>query len=187
MAMRRKKWLLTFLLLMGAGFLAAFLLNAGSFLTVEEPPEPSDVIVILSPGTERIEAGVKLWEEGYAENVILSRANTGTFTVQEAINEGIPKEHVIAEEQAHSTYTNATYTKQLLKHLGSKSAIIVTSDYHTRRTKFVFEKVFRKSGISLSYASTPSRYNLSDWWNDAESKRMVWKEYVKLAGYYILY
>lgn len=187
MTIHQKKGLFALLFLSGAGFLAAFLLNAGSFLRVDEHPVLSDAIVVLSPGTERIETGVKLWKEGYADDVVLSRANTGTFTVGEAVAQGVPKDHVIAEEQAHSTYTNATYTKKLLQQRGSTSAIIVTSDYHMRRTQFIFEKVFRKSGISLSYAPTPSHYNLSAWWNDPESKRMIWKEYAKLAGYYILY
>ncbi|WNS82360.1 YdcF family protein [Domibacillus sp. DTU_2020_1001157_1_SI_ALB_TIR_016] len=185
--MVQKRWLWAGFLLFGAGLLAAFLWKAGSFLTVEEKPKRSDAIVVLSPGTERIAAGVRLWKDGYGDDIVLSRANTGTFTVQEAAALGVPEEHVIAEEQAHSTYTNATYTKELLQHRGSTSAIIVTSDYHMRRTKFIFEKVFRDSDISLSYAPTPSRYTLSDWWNDEESKRMVWKEYAKLAGYYILY
>lgn len=187
MTIRKKGWLLAGFSLVGAGLLAAFLLNAGHVLMVQEQPKPSDAIVILSPGTERIEAGVQLWKDGYADDVILSRANTGTFTVSEAVALGVPAGQVIAEEQAYSTYTNATYTKELLERRGDSSAIIVTSDYHMRRTKFIFDKVFQDSGISLSYSATPSRYEWSAWWSDEESKRMLWKEYAKLAGYYVLY
>ncbi|WP_046174493.1 YdcF family protein [Domibacillus indicus] len=184
---RKKRRLLTGFSIFGAGLLAAFLLNAGDLLLLEERPEPSDVIVVLSPGTERIEAGVRLWKEHYADKIILTRANTGTFTVQKTEALGVPEEDIIAEEQAHSTYTNATYTKELMKERGDQSAVIVTSDYHMRRTKFIFEKVFQGSGMSLSYFSVPSRYEFTAWWNDAESKIMLWKEYTKLAGYYVLY
>ncbi|MET1031591.1 YdcF family protein [Domibacillus tundrae] len=187
MKTRKKRRLLTGFSILGAGLLAAFLLNAGHFLTLHEQPEQADVIVVLSPGTERIEAGVRLWKEHYADQIILTRANTGTFTVQEAVALGVPEENVIAEEQAHSTYTNATYTKELMEQRGDRSAIIVTNDYHMRRTKFIFEKVFQGSGLTLSYSSVPSRYEFTAWWDDEESKRMLWKEYAKLAGYYALY
>lgn len=187
MKFRKKRWLITGFFILGAGLLAAFFINAGYYLLIEEKPKKSDAVIVLSPGTERIEEGVRLWKEGYADELILSRANTGTFTEQQAIQLGVPQENVIAEEEAYSTYTNAIYTEELLKERDIKSAIIVTNDYHMRRTKFIFEKIYCDSNISLSYATVPSRYQFTAWWDDEESKRMLWKEYVKLAGYYFLY
>nr|WP_281175103.1 YdcF family protein [Domibacillus robiginosus] len=143
--------------------------------------------MVLSPGVERIQKGVQLWKDGYADKLILSRANTGTFTVKQAAELGVPEDSIIAEEQAYSTYTNATYTKELLKERDIRSAIIVTNDYHMRRTKFIFEKVYHDSNINLTYATAPSHYQFATWWNDEESKQMLWKEYVKLVGYYFLY
>lgn len=107
--------------------------------------------------------------------------------MQQTAQLGIPEKNIIAEEPAYSTYTNTTYTKELLEERDIESAIIVTNDYHIRRMKFIFEKVYRGSQISLSYAAAPSHCQFAAWCNDEESKRMIWKEYVKLAGYYLLY
>ncbi|OES44986.1 YdcF family protein [Domibacillus iocasae] len=187
MKVRNKRRLITGISILGAGLLAVFFINAGNVLLTQEKPEKADIVIVLSPGVERIYKGVDLWKEGYADKLLLSRANTGTFTVEQALQLGIPKEDIIAEEAAHSTYTNATHTRELLEEEGITSAIIVTSDYHMRRTKYIFEKVYRDSSIALSYATAPSRYQFTAWWDDEESKRMLWKEYAKLAGYYLLY
>lgn len=60
------------------------------------------------------------------------------------------------------------------------SAVVVTSDYHTRRTKLIFERVFKESEIELTYVASSSGETLGDF-----SMSTTMKEYVKLFGYFI--
>ncbi|UOR11323.1 YdcF family protein [Halobacillus amylolyticus] len=76
-----------------------------------------------------------------------------------------------------STYENALYTEDIMQANNYKSAIVVTSNYHSLRSKFTFEKVYNND-ISLSYSFAPSFYNPEDGITELESGT-AFKEYVK--------
>lgn len=150
--------------------LVGFIFYAKDYLVVNEEPLHSDVIIVLSGEEGRLEKGASLYHEGYGKRVLL----TSAF--------GIPEEALILEEKATSTYTNAVYAKEEMAKYDLTSAIVVTSDYHTRRTKVIFERVFKGSGMELTYVASVSASGetLGDF---SMSKAM--NEYVKLIGYLI--
>jgi uncharacterized SAM-binding protein YcdF (DUF218 family) len=49
---------------------------------------------------------------------------------------------VILEEKSKDTIGNAYFVKKLLDSKGVKSFVVVTSDFHVLRSKFIFSKVF---------------------------------------------
>ncbi|MDN4495130.1 YdcF family protein [Ureibacillus aquaedulcis] len=157
----------------------AFILYGKNYLVVNEEPENADVIIVLSGDGSRLEEGATLYHEGYGKNVLLTTALGSGTTKEEAIEFGIPEEALILEEKATSTYTNAVYAiEEMAKH-DLTSAVVVTSDYHTRRSKMIFERVFKGSGIELTYVASASGETLGDF-----SMRMAAREYVKLVGYF---
>ena len=57
------------------------------------------------------------------------------------ITMGIPSEDIFLEEHARNTFENAVQSKKLLKkYFKSTSMIVITSAYHSRRSKACFEK-----------------------------------------------
>jgi len=58
---------------------------------------------------------------------------------------------LILEEDVISTWTNATNTIEIMVENNWNSAIVVTTDYHTRRTCLSFERASRgkKYGFCL--------------------------------------
>lgn len=54
-------------------FIMMIVKSAGNFLVVDEKPEKSDVIIVLSGGEGRLEKGVALYKAGFAPFLLLSR------------------------------------------------------------------------------------------------------------------
>lgn len=60
------------------------------------------------------------------------------------LEHGVVDDQIIDEEQATTIYTKATNTLRLLDEMRLKSAIILTSDYYTLRTKMIFNRVMQE-------------------------------------------
>ncbi|KGR73979.1 YdcF family protein [Ureibacillus sinduriensis] len=151
---------------------------AKDYLVVNEEPTKSDVIIVLSGAPGRLEKAASLYHEGYAEKVMLTTSRASGLTKENALALGISDEAVILEEEATSTYTNALYARETMEKSGLDSAIVVTSDYHTRRSKLSFDRVFSDSRIEYSIVASPTDGELGGF-----SNQMAFKEYFKLVGY----
>ncbi|MBM7610041.1 uncharacterized SAM-binding protein YcdF (DUF218 family) [Lysinibacillus composti] len=174
--MKSKKNVLMLIILIICIF--AMLYISRGYLVVDEAPKQADVIIVLSGDEGRLAKGAQLYNEGYADYVLLTKANEEFITKEEAINFGIPESQIILEEEATSTYTNATYAKLLLEEHQFNSSIVVSSDYHMRRTKLSFERVFKGSDMELTYVAAPLHGEVGE-----ISIQTAIKEYIKLVGY----
>lgn len=162
-----------------------------NFLIVNEEPKPADVIIILGGGHgERVDLGVRLYHLGYAKNILLTGGYTGYETSEaqlmqrQALSSGVPKDDILLEEQARSTYENAKYSFEIIRSRKFKSAILVTSAYHTRRASMIFNRLFE--GIELTVCSVPNNLrNTSKWWQNSRRAKAVVYEYLKLVWCYL--
>ena len=150
-------------------------------LVVDEKPKKADVIIVLSGDSGRLEKAAALYKEGYASYVMLSRANGKGVNIQKAVELGIPEDRIIPEDKATSTYTNALYSKSLMEKYDFSSAIVVSSDYHMKRTKMTFESVFKDTDIDLTYVASQRSENA--WFLDDKNIKYTLREYIKLLGY----
>ncbi|WP_249900340.1 YdcF family protein [Paenibacillus sp. PK3_47] len=162
------------------------LLFAGRFLALSQTPQNADVIMILSGGWGRIEKGAELYSQKYAPQLLLSNASeSGSYRkdMQDtAMSLGVPQEALLTENEALSTYQNAEFTLPIMKQQGFTSAIVVSSDFHMRRVKFIFDHVYKDSGIRLTYVGADSSYDAKWWWSDPRSRETTFNEYVKMIG-----
>lgn len=97
--------------------------------------------------SDRIWQGVKLYQKGYIEKIIIAGGAAGFFekdTVESLILKqflmdiGIPENDIITEEKSRNTYENAIYTKQILDTLPHKNLLLVTSAMHMPRARACF-------------------------------------------------
>jgi uncharacterized SAM-binding protein YcdF (DUF218 family) len=59
---------------------------------------------------------------------------------------------------------------------GWKSIVVVTSNYHTRRSRYIFQKEFPPA-IAVSVASAPDGdFDPDHWWEQRISKKMFFHE-----------
>lgn len=163
----------------------------GRFLIVNEPLKKSDIIVVYSGDSgERTVKGVELFKKGYADYIIFSGGTVyddirmANLMTNHAIKLGIPEEKIIKEPEASSTYENALFTKDILVKNSFKSVILVTSNYHSRRSQLTTKKVLEGTGIELITVSSNDEFN-KNWWKDGRSVVICINEYIKILGYYI--
>ncbi|MGB9858618.1 MAG: YdcF family protein, partial [Moorellaceae bacterium] len=122
------------------------LCSVARWLVVEDNAlQPADVIIVLSGEQgERVETAVKLYKQGFAPRLLMTggpvewNVAAADIMAWQAESLGVPPQDIVLERRASSTYENAVYTLEILKQKGWRSAIVVTSPYHLRRTRFIF-------------------------------------------------
>lgn len=151
----------------------------GAFLVVQDPLEKVDVIIVLSGGLERVEEAARLYREGFSQKLFLS-GPVGTM-VDEAVRAGVHSNDILSEQKAAHTYEHPLFVKPILEQHNYKSAIIVSSPYHMRRSKILFNSVFKKSGIHLVYRPVRDHwFDPNNWWKNKSGRSVVISEYKKL-------
>lgn len=158
---------------------------------------PSDVLIVLGGeiSGERTRQAANLYKQGLAPKVLLSDGTMlswRTATIDEmydlAVQEGVNIDDIITETKSRSTYENALYTKQIAVGNGYKSAIVVTTDWHAKRSSFIFSKIYEGSGVRLAYCGTPGpASDFEEWWKDGEKQQTVLTEWAKTIVYWVKY
>ncbi|NJJ41646.1 YdcF family protein [Paenibacillus apii] len=187
--LRKKKGKLRkfpYLILLFALLVLTTFLNISRFLFVSDHLRRVDVIIVLSGGEGRVEKAAQLYKAGYSPFLILtnSKGHSSKFgnMIETALALGIPAKAILTEDRALSTYENAKFTLPLMKEQHFSSAIVVSSDFHMRRVKFIFNQFYKKTGIDLIYAGAVSGYNEKRWWSDPYSREITITEYTKMVG-----
>ena len=60
------------------------------------------------------------------------------------IKNGVPKKQIILEKKSKDTIGNAYFVKKIFLKKNEKKGIIITSNFHLERVKYVFDKIFGK-------------------------------------------
>ena len=106
-----------------------------------------------------------------------------------AIDLGVPEENIlILEGNAKNTQDEALIIREYIRNNRAiESIILVTSKYHSGRSKKIFRKALSGLDREISIYSSPSKYdpfNVNQWWKDREDIKLVVLEYLKLANFY---
>ncbi len=175
------------LLALLAGLAAAAWLYPRQVLTVESGPVTADVLVVLGGGSQaRPQRAAELFHAGAAPKIIVSGAGDDLSNQRVLEEQGVPAAAIVRESRSRSTYENAQFSIPLLRELGAKKVILVTSWYHSRRALKTFEHL----APDLTFYSRPT------YLDDAgrvprnvrqEEQRYLRLEYPKLLGYWLRY
>lgn len=143
-----------------------------NYLLVKQKPEKADAIFILCSHDTRVaDRGVELYNQGYANWVIVSggsgKLTKDIFDKPEAeifkeilIKGGIPGDRIIIEPNAGNTGENVRFVYNLLKSLNKDfhSFILVQKPYMERRTYATFKKQWPDNSVSFSVTSPQLSY-----------------------------
>ena len=177
---------------------ASLLDSMADVLEAKEIIKSADVLIVLGGehNGERTRRAIEIYKQDYAGRILFSDGTNLSWRTK-AVDEmtalasslDVPQDSIFTEESSKSTYENAIFTKEILEEKGWKSAIVVTTYWHTRRVKMIFDHVYKDSGISLSYAPAreQSNDNLHGWWKDSEDQQTVLTEWAKLGVYWLKY
>ena len=172
-------------------------LNLGKFLVESDKLEKADAIAVFSGDSgARTERAVELLKDGYADYLILSGGKVyddvtmAELMKKHAIKLGVDESKKLIDNEASTTNENAEFTTNIIEENNFKSVIVVTSDYHTRRSKLAMEKALENTlidGEEVMVRVTPSKEEkfTTKWWTSGNSVLMVISEYLKLMGYWV--
>jgi len=192
---------LALMILAGAAH-APILRGMASFLMVEDALQPAAAIVALGGQTpfRELEAA-KLYHSGWAPVVIVVREApnsearalddlkipiAGAWELSRAVllQQGVPANSIIVpQDEGIGTLEElqAAYNA-----LDSKDApvILVTSKFHTRRTRLTWRHVTDDRSEPIARAASGDPFDPSRWWQQRRFALWVVREYLGLMNYY---
>ncbi|MGH9702737.1 MAG: YdcF family protein [Candidatus Acidiferrales bacterium] len=177
---------LAFVLLLLWVIRAPLLRAAGQFWIVDDAPQPSDAIIVLSDDNywgDRATRAAELFHDGWSSRVVASgrllRANTSMAEImdKDLIAHGVPEQNIIHfTHRSDSTLEEALALRGLIRQRGWSKVIVVTSNYHTRRTRYICQRVFTK-GVDLRVIAARDReFDSESWWTNRKGRKLFLHE-----------
>ena len=180
--------LLFLVLLCGALYLARrpLLRFAGESWIVDESLDHADAIIVLSDDNfyaDRVTRAAELMREGKAPVVVASGrrlrpyAGIAELMQHDLIERGVAKEKIISFPQdADSTREEAEALRNLVLQKKWTSVLVVTSNYHTRRARYIFRHVFPQ-GVAVAIVSArDGDFDPQQWWEKRKSFKELTRE-----------
>lgn len=159
---------------------------AGEFWVVDERPQTSDAILLLSPdnfSADRAARAAELYHGGWAPRVVASGvmprryATVADLMQRDLVERGVPADAVVRiSHTADSTREEALVLRQLVAERGWHRVLVVTSNYHTRRTRYIFRRVFPSEVEVRVVAARDSGYDPEHWWQSRYGKKAFFRE-----------
>jgi len=172
------------------------------WLDVGTAPGPADCVIVLGGGEEtRPFVAAALVKAGLARRVLVSQTVSspqgaaGTRLPAHEISRRVLRHRGVAEQDivmleppAANTYEEALALGAFLDASPGARVSVVTSDYHTRRARWVFRHVLGQRATQLSFVSAPNEeFFAANWWQSPEGFIDVVGEYLKFAFYVLRY
>lgn len=153
---------------------------------IEDPLEKADVLMVLSDDNfyaDRATRAAELFREGKAPLVVASgrrlRPSAGIAELMEhdLVERGVPKDKILRFAQdGDSTREEAEALVKLAKTKKWHKAIIVTSNYHTRRARYVFRRVFPQDIEIRVAGARDGNFDPGNWWEKRKSTKLFIRE-----------
>jgi uncharacterized SAM-binding protein YcdF (DUF218 family) len=163
----------------------------GESWVIEDPLERADAILVLSDDNyyaDRATRATEVYRQGMAPIVVASgrrlRPYAGIAELMEhdLAERGVPKDKIV--RVAHDA-DNTKDEAQALAHFAVerkwRSVIVVTSNYHTRRARYVFRHVF-PAGLAVRVTGArDGDFDPEGWWLTRKSIKELTREVAGMA------
>ena len=158
---------------------------------IEDPLDKADAIMVLSDDNfyaDRATRAAELFREGKAPLIVASgrrlRPNAGLAELMEhdLVERGVPRDKILRFAQdSDSTREEAVALRKLALEKKWRRAIVVTSNYHTRRARYIFLRVFPQQ-IEVRVASArDGDFDPQHWWEKRKSIKELMQEFAGMV------
>lgn len=149
--MRQRPWIRALFLIVAAGIVwSLYVVLHICQISQTANPRKADVAIVLgaavwvdrpSPGLrERLDLALWLYQQHYVPKLLVSGGLSEGKRIAEAdamkqylLDNGVPREDILTEDQSHDTYQNLKNSKQVMEQHQLHSALIVSHGYHLAR------------------------------------------------------
>ncbi len=172
------------------------------WLDIGQTPEPVDHVVLL-PGNENTRPFVAtaLVKAGLARDILIPQNHPSPamldgldVPIDDVIRTIVKRRGLdpdvlrVMDLKSDGTIEDAEAVRPILDAEPTARVAVVTSSYHTRRSRMAFRAVFGARADSFVYVSAPTVDCLpSNWWKTDGGAQMVLAEMVKLGIYWVAY
>lgn len=157
---------------------------------VDAPAAHADALLLLGDDNfyaDRATRAAELIRQGVAPIVVASgrrlRPSAGIAELLEhdLIERGVPKEKILPFAQdAESTEEEARALAKFSVEHRFRGVIVVTSNYHTRRARYIFEKIFPRAVIVSVASARDGDFDPDRWWEKRKSEKLFIHELIGL-------
>jgi uncharacterized SAM-binding protein YcdF (DUF218 family) len=150
---------------------------------VNEAPAKADAIVVLSDDNfyaDRAAHAAELFRQGIAPIVVASgrrlrpMAGISELMEHDLIERGVPTDKIVPfPNDADNTLAQVTSIERFAGQHGWKKLILVTSNFHTRRTRYIAERL-APADLQVSVASArDGEFDPEHWWENRKSVKAL--------------
>lgn len=160
----------------------------GDFWVVNDPPSQADAIVILADDNftgDRAAKAAELYRDHEAPVIVVSGHmlrpyfGVGDLIQRDLQGHGVSGSAVtIMPHTAEDTLQEAQILRRLVVQKGWSRLIVVTSNYHTRRARYIWRRTM-PSGVNFWMAAAPDHdYDPDHWWETRAGVKTYFHEFV---------
>jgi uncharacterized SAM-binding protein YcdF (DUF218 family) len=163
----------------------------GESWVIEDPLERADAIIVLSDDNfyaDRATRAADLYRHGMAPLVVASgrrlRPYAGIAELMEhdLVERGVPKDKILRiAHEAQNTKEEAEALEPQAVQRKWRSVIVVTSNYHTRRARYIFTHVFPSAIQVRVSGAQDGDFDADHWWQRRVSLKALAKEMAGMA------
>lgn len=161
---------------------------AGDYWVVGDSAQASDAIVILSDdnfSADRAARAAQLFKEGFAPRIVASGrylrsyASIAELMQHDLTDRGVPESVIIRFPiHAEDTLEEAEALSSFLSSRGWKKILLVTSNYHTRRARYIYERILPRGFELRVIAAADSDFDPDNWWRSREGEKLFLHEFL---------
>jgi uncharacterized SAM-binding protein YcdF (DUF218 family) len=155
---------------------------AGGFWIVEDRMEPADVIVVIGDDdftADRATEAAALFHGGWAPLIVASGrmlrpySTVADLMTRDLESRGVPAKAIVRfSHRANTTLEEAKDLQVLIAQNGWRRILLVTSNYHTRRARYIFRKVL-PSNVSLEVVGAfDAEFEPATWWQSRQGRKI---------------
>jgi uncharacterized SAM-binding protein YcdF (DUF218 family) len=164
----------------------------GGVWVLEEAPVAADAIIVLGDdnyAAQRAAQAADLYHQRLAPVIVASGrylrpyVSVPDLMLRDLTDRGVPAESVLRLASfVSNTREEAVALRRLAEARKWKRVLIVTSNSHTRRSRYLFERVFQGVADFRVIAARDIEFNPDDWWRH----RSGWKRFLYESGGFIV-
>lgn len=137
--------------------------------------------IMLPQLEKRIEKAVEVYRKKSIEKIIMSGkygysldyrpSKTEAQAMKEyAIELWVNEKDIYLEEKSQDTIWNVYFTRQMIE--DTRSIVVITSDYHLVRVKYLFDKIFEDE-FSINYIGTDTKLEKHEYQNKIQREKKI--------------
>ena|SRR5690242_10445038 len=162
--------------------------TAAQFWIVQDRIEPADIIIVIGDddfAAHRATEAAALFRAGWAPQIVASGrmlrpyASLADFMARDLASQGVPASAIVRfTHKAENTLEEAEALRVLITEKGWRRILLMTSNYHARRARYIFRKVLPPTvNLEVAGASDPE-FEPDTWWESRQGRKTFFLEAV---------